>query len=370
MTIEVSSDAVTWSTITSVFDMYQRKQFVFNGSHTLQTTANLPTNLKTYNFDGCAFGTATLRKDGFIFINATDNNSHKLFRPKNCKPLRNGKWYFEVTGQVASGGVVGTPEEASGSVANYVGDVGIVGPNTGLGYWGNSFYEFLNGNATTKPTLNRNNINLATGFCLDLDNLKLTAIGENPVMASYSVDITPSATGEYYPAVSPSQLAGTTSFTANTGLAPFTHAIPNGYTRLSDFDAAVYSVTDDINYGENSLLKLYTTQRADALNPKSQEQIKITAIGYRDMGRNQGYIKGNVYLTGGANVYLRRRVALIEVSSGKFIESLWSTAGTGEYQFSYLDMTKKYVTWTFDPNDILQPTISSVMTPQKMPVFV
>lgn len=393
-TLENSTDGVTWNNDYNFSSLYGLKDLIYPGPNTLQTFASGAILDKIYLFNAIASGTATLRRDGYFSIYFNNNGVNKMARPVNFKPLRTGKWYFEVVGNNFLAGIVGTPTEAPAVNGQWVGSSGNLGPSSSVGYNTMSFYYYnrsagANFAGIVDRTADGPDYATPIGICVDIDNLKIAIYKAGVVQPISQVSITASSTGQYYPAISP--FSGSESrLTVNIGLAPFYHGLPAGYSALSDFDARniVYKKSTFVNnkllhgkYGTNVIPELevykqllakpyFETDYGNTFHTTSRVLKKGIEVVQLTLGSNKGYVRGNVYLNGNPDLYLRRRVMLIEVESGRIVDSKMSASGTGDYQFSYLDMAKRYITWTFDPNNIVEPTISSVMTPQKMPVFV
>ncbi len=372
-TIQTSTDNVNWTNYIQYTKYYPYKRLQWNGVSAFQSIAALDVKDRIFNFDDIepTWGNTETLPDGRIRINLIYISQHHMARPLLCKPLRTGKWYFEITGADAIGAIVGTPEEAP-RVSNIGGNAG---PSTGVGFSsGGHSYVMSNivgntilGDMTRDTTYESQNTPF--GVCIDLDNKKMYLINNN-VTEPTAADITTSSTGEYYPAISWTTGYLSPSTLVNLGTVPFANNLPVGYTKLSDYNATVMAhSTLSVPYDtSNKLLNVLSKELYPV--PAITKSINPLHIGkIIDYGRNIGYVKGNVYINSTPKAYVRRFVVLVDIRTNRTIDSMWSNAVTGDYQFNNIDIDRKYITWTYDSTNQLTPTISGVLTPQKMPIF-
>lgn len=386
-TLQYSTNATAWTDVMKTFDHYGPRKLQYVAANSLQDAASMDKAYSSFNFnsfDPTLYSVSQQPDKTYKVVCplSIGSASHRSIRPLNCKPLRAGKWYFEIrspqkeVGQPTYflAGVTGTPEQVSPTVDNTWPGSGIstTVPNTGVGFSGNLATTWRNGNNIDYYDLRlEEDFHLPIGICIDIDNLKVTLYHKNVMLTTTATAIRVSSTTEYYPAVGFYLTGWQETFFINTGLAPFANTVPAGFTPLCDYVASTFpyekTVTD---YDRTNSIVAPLEQRSFPSVDTFVKNIKgPLSVRATDVGRNIGYVKGNVFVGSTPAIYLRRYVTLMDVMSGKIVDTSFSNAATGEYVFLNLNISKKYVAWTYDPTNVLLPTISSVMTPVKMPIF-
>ena len=366
-----SSNNTTWTDLSSVFTNYGYVRSKFPGVLSLQDTNTLSLIDKQYNFDYSypKYVSTVLRKDGQIELTHRQQTNQSTVRPLGCRPLRTGKWYFEIVAQDFTGGVTGEPSEIA---ANTKLGMDATYTSSAVGFANGTFYTLKNGSEVYTPVFSRPgsvaDLKIPYGICIDLDNLTICARRSN--VNSPTIAIKPSVTGNYYPALGTYlQLSNSTGI-LNLGSVPFDSTLPAGYLPLRDFFASTVALEK-----QGTLFDVMTYMSGDmrtehlALTTPTSELTKTRHAFTSIFGERKGYIKGNVYIDSVPSTYVARFVTLVDSRSRNAIDSTWSNAITGEYLFEYVDESRTYYTWTFDPGELLPPTITGPMKAERMPVF-
>lgn len=367
-TFSTSTTGTVWVDKNNVLEGYPKQKLFYPGPQTIQTRQSTVTNLNSFNFDLIPTNIKPLKFNGIIKLNSPSSLAGAF--PKNCRGLTTGKYYFEIAAPYAEVAVM--TNYGNLTVDTDLSSIGV--PIVGFYWMSDSLYKRINTVTTAVSYTFRNQItspyeNQPIGVAIDLDNSKLYLIVNNTTIATV-LDIPVIQNDGYYLGISSRSYA--TKIVLNLGESSFANDVPVGFDALKNFNASI------IQY-ENSVIATNTNSVRDLKYRDSDVKPVIgpkTVANTRPMKQNvyfgtpKGYIKGNVYVNTSPVTKVRRLVTLVDLDDSKVIATTYSNAITGEYQFLHLDLGRRYITWSPDPNNVLQPTISGVLIPQKMPVFV
>lgn len=385
--LQSSTDGVTWLPVNS----FNRTVLTYNtapklrrlkwpGAFSMQakTSAAAPEDRLNF-FLNSSFppeSTNVLRLDwenGSLRYRKSSNFSAATHARESTNILRTGKIYMEVSGLQPCIGVIDTAyalDSTSGPGYNYIASTGKV--DFSFAWEGTTFYKYNNRTFTPDAGSARPNTTATVGICFDLDNAEAWVIIDGVQKTKYPI-------GNFTPekgcllALTTASLSVLTDYKVNFGSEPFVNTPPVGFTVHDRYEIFSYeeqaSFFDSAGfYGKNKsawFSELPTTWLE--LEPNILTPRPHTKDTYKD---GQGFIKSTVSIDNVPPTFVRRRVFIKEAFTGLHIDDQYSQAGTGVFEFKFLDLTKQYIVYSIDDVTGLATTISGPIYPTKMPIFM
>jgi hypothetical protein len=157
-------------------------------------------------------------------------------------------------------------------------------------------------------------------------------------------------------------------------------SLVNGQIQYSDNGSSWISVkeiskrqtftyeTTPIYFGDTpASCRLLQAPAALPISSRDVVELKLLEVNIRRIpDSGGGKIVGTVKVAGAPDVPVSRRVRLIEDRSGRVVDEMWSTPGTGEYAFIYLDMSRAYSVYSMDHTGVHAHVIEGPLYPEAM----